>query len=325
MPGERLSMRKIRDVLRLRFAQGLSQRAIAGGTGLSVGAVNSYLSRARLAGLNWPLPEDLGDAQLETLLYPPLPDVAPDRRPVPDWAAVHRELRRPNVTLSLLWEEYRAGTGGQDGFSYSWFCDLYREWVGRLKPTLRQVHMAGERLFVDFAGHAMEVIDGASGEIRRAEIFVAVLGASSFIYAEATWSQGLADWIGAHVNALTAIGGTPRQIVSDNLRAGITRACFYEPTVNRTYADLAAHYGTAIIPARPYKPRDKAKAEVGVQVVQRWILARLRNRRFFSLAELNQAIRELVDQVNDRPMRGWGTNRRALYEGSPHDLLKIAR
>ena len=322
MPGERLSMRKIRDVLRLRFAQGLSQRAIAGSTGLSIGAVNSYLSRARLAGLNWPLPEDLGDVQLEALLYPPLPDVAPERRPVPDWAAVHRELRRPNVTLSLLWEEYRAGTGGQDGFSYSWFCDLYREWVGRLKPTLRQVHMAGERLFVDFAGHAMEVIDGASGEIRRAEIFVAVLGASSFIYAEATWSQGLADWIGAHVNALTAIGGTPRQIVSDNLRAGITRACFYEPTVNRTYADMAAHYGTAIIPARPYKPRDKAKAEVGVQVVQRWILARLRNRRFFSLAELNQAIRELVDQVNDRPMRGWGTSRRALYEQLDRPALK---
>ena len=322
MPGERLSMRKIRDVLRLRFAQGLSQRAIAGSTGLSIGAVNSYLSRARLAGLNWPLPEDLGDVKLEARLYPPLPDVAAERRPVPDWAAVHRELRRPNVTLSLLWEEYRAGTGGQDGFSYSWFCDLYREWVGRLKPTLRQVHMAGERLFVDFAGHAMEVIDGASGEIRRAEIFVAVLGASSFIYAEATWSQGLADWIGAHVNALTAIGGTPRQIVSDNLRAGITRACFYEPTVNRTYADMAAHYGTAIIPARPYKPRDKAKAEVGVQVVQRWILARLRNRRFFSLAELNQAIRELVDQVNDRPMRGWGTSRRALYEQLDRPALK---
>ena len=218
---------------------------------------------------------------------------------------MHRDLRRPNVTLALLWEEYRAAT--TDGFGYSWFCDLYREWAGRLKPTLRQVHIAGERLFVDFAGHTMEVIDAATGEIQRAEIFVAVLGASSFIYAEATASQALADWIGAHVNALTAIGGVPRQIVSDNLKAGITKACFYEPTVNRTYADMAAHYRTAIIPARPYKPRDKAKVEVGVQVVQRWILARLRNRRFFSLAELNRAIRELVDQLNDRPMRGWGT------------------
>jgi len=314
MPGERLSMRKIRDVLRLRFAHDLSQRAIAHSVRLSIGAVNSYLGRARLAKLDWPLPEDLSDAQLERLLYPPPPDVARQQRPVPDWAAVHRELRRPNVTLSLLWEEYRAGPGGRDGFGYSWFSDLYREWVGRLKPTLRQVHTAGERVFVDFAGHTMEVIDGATGEIRRAEIFVAVLGASNYIFAQATWTQSLPDWVAAHVNMLTFMGGVPRQIVSDNLRAGITRACFYEPLVNRTYADMAAHYGTAIVPARPYKPRDKAKVEVGVQVVQRWILGRLRNRRFFSLDELNQAIRELVDHLNDRPMRGWGTTRRALYE-----------
>ena len=314
MPGERLSMRKIRELLRLRFAQGLSQRAIGHSLQLSIGAVNSYLTRARLAGLDWPLPEELSDTQLEVLLYPPPPNVAPDRRPMPDWPVVHRELRRPNMTLSLLWEEYRTGSGMQDGFGYSWFCDLYREWVGRLKPTLRQVHTAGERIFVDFAGHAMEVIDGATGGIRRAEIFVGVLGASSYLFAQATWTQSLPDWIAAHTNMLTFIGGVPRQIVSDNLRAGITRACFYEPTVNRTYADMASHYGTAVIPARPYKPRDKAKVEVGVQVVQRWILARLRNRRFFSLAELNQAIHELVDQLNDRPMRGWGTTRRALYE-----------
>ena len=171
---------------------------------------------------------------------------------MPDWAAVHRELRRPNVTLSLLWEEYRGGTGAQDGFGYSWFCDLYREWVGRLKPTLRQVHTAGERVFVDFAGHAMEVIDGATGEVCRAEIFVAVLGASSYTFAQSVWTQSLPDWIAAHVAMLAFIGGVPRQIVSDNLRAGITRACFYEPLVNRTYADMASHYGTAVVPARPY-------------------------------------------------------------------------
>ena len=314
MPGERLSMRKIREVLRLRFAQELSQRAIAGSLGVSAGAVNACLNRARLAGLGWPLPDELDDARLEALLYPPPPQVATEQRPVPDWAVVHRELRRRDMTLALLWEEYRAGAGAQDAFGYSWFCDLYREWVGRLKPTLRQVHPAGERVFVDFAGHTMEVIDGATGEVHRAEVFVAALGASSYIFAQATWTQSLPDWIGAHVAMLTAIGGVPRQIVSDNLRAGITRACFYEPLVNRTYADMATHYGTAVIPARPYKPRDKAKVEVGVQVVQRWILARLRNRRFFSLAELNQAIGELVEQVNDRVMRGWGTTRRALYE-----------
>ena len=234
MPGERLSMRKIREVLRLRFAQGLSQRAIGASVGLSTGAVNACLSRARLAGLGWPLPEGLDDTQLEARLYPPPPDVATERRPVPDWAVVHRELRRPNVTLALLWEEYRTGAGSQDGFGYSWFCDLYREWVGRLKPTLRQVHTAGERVFVDFAGQSMEVIDGATGEVLRAEVFVGVLGASSYIYAEAVWTQSLPDWIAAHVNMMAFIGGVPRQIVSDNLRAGITRACFYEPLVNRT-------------------------------------------------------------------------------------------
>ena len=283
MPGERLSMRKIREVLRLRLGQELPQRAVAESLGLSQGAVNSYMARARRAGLGWPLPDGLDDAGLEALLYPPPTDVARERRPLPDWAVVHRELRRPNVTLSLLWEEYRGGAGGEGGF-------------------------------VDFAGHTMEVIDGTTGEVRQAEIFVGVLGASSYTYAQAVWSQSLPDWIAAHVDMLAFFVGVPRQIVSDNKRAGVTRACFYEPLINRTYADMAAHYGTAVVPARPYKPRDKAKVEVGVQVVQRWILARLRNRRFFSLEALNQAVGELVVHVNDRPMRGWGTTRRALFE-----------
>jgi transposase len=195
MPGERLSMRKIRELLRLRFAQGLSQRAIGTSLRISTGAVNACLGRARLAGLSWPLPEGLDDSQLEALLYPPPPSVATEQRPVPDWAVVHRELRRPNMTLALLWEEYRTEAGARDGFGYSWFCDLYRDWVGRLKPTLRQTHTAGERVFVDFAGHTMEVIDGATGEIHRAEVFVAVLGASSYVFAQATWTQSLPDWL----------------------------------------------------------------------------------------------------------------------------------
>ena len=213
MPGERLSMRKIRELLRLRWEHHLPQRVIGRSLRLSQGSVSDYLSRARRAGLSWPLPDTLDDARLEALLFPPPPDVARDQRPIPDWAAVHRDLRRANVTLALLWDEYRTAT--TDGFGYSWFCDLYREWAGRLKPTLRQVHTAGERVFVDFAGHTMEVIDGATGEIRRAEIFVAVLGASSYTYAEAIWTQSLPDWIGAHVNMLAFIGGVPRQIVSD--------------------------------------------------------------------------------------------------------------
>jgi len=312
MPAERLSMRQIREVLRLRFASELPQRGIAKSLGLSQGAVSGYLSRARAAGVSWPLPADLDDEQLESLLFPPPPAIAADQRPTPDWAWVHRELRRPNVTLALLWEEYRAGA--PDGFGYSWLCDLYRGWAGRLKPTMRQTHVAGEKLFVDFAGRTGEVVDGRTGEIIPVQIFVAVLGASSFTYVEAVWSQKLPDWIAAHVRAFAFFGGAPRQTVSDNLKAGITRACFHEPMVNRTYADMARHYGTAIVPARPYKPRDKAKVEVGVQVVGRWILARLRHRRFFSLAELNAAIRLLLDELNDRRMRGWGTSRRALFK-----------
>jgi transposase len=319
MPAERLSMRQIREVLRLRFASKLSQRAIAKSLRLSQGAVSTYLTRARAAGIVWPLPDDLDDAQLEALLYPPAPAVAADQRPIPDWAWVHRELRRPDVTLALLWEEYRAGA--PDGFGYSWFCDLYRGWAGRLKPTMRQTHIAGEKLFVDFAGRTGEVVDGRTGEVIAVQIFVAVLGASSFTYAEATWSQKLPDWIAAHVRAFAYFGGAARQTVGDNLKAGITKACFYEPMVNRTYADLARHYGTAIVPARPYKPRDKAKVEVGVQVVGRWILARLRHRRFFSLAELNAAIRVLLDELNDRPMRGWGMSRRALFEALDQPAL----
>jgi transposase len=312
MPGERLSMRKIRELLRLRLSSGLSQRAVGESVGLSQGAVCHYLNRAQRAGLSWPLPDGLDDQALEALLFPPPPDIPPDRRPKPDLAWVHRELRRPNVTLALLWEEYRAAA--PDGVSYSWFCDLYKEWAGRLKPTLRQIHPAGEKLFVDFAGHTVEVIDGLTGEIGQAQIFVAALGASSFTYAEAVWTQTLPDWITVHVNAFRFIGGVTRQIISDNLKAGVTKACFREPMVNRTYADMAAHYGAAILPARPYKPRDKAKVEVAVQVVQRWILARLRHRQFFSLAELNAAIRALVDQLNDRRMRGLGASRRSLFE-----------
>ena len=312
MPSERVPMRKIRDVLRLRLALGLSQRAVGCSLGLSQAAVSEYLGRARRAGVGWPLPDGLDDEQLEALLFPPPSQLPVEQRPVPDWAWVHRELRRPNVTLALLWEEHRAAA--PDGFGYSWFCDLYREWAGRLKPTLRQVHPAGERLFVDFAGSTVAVVEGANGEARQAEIFVAVLGASSFTYACAVWSQALPDWVGAHVRAFGYFGGVARQLVSDNLKSGVTRACFYEPAVNRTYTEMAAHYGTAVLPARPYKPRDKAKVEVGVQVVQRWILARLRHQRFFSLAELNSTIASLVEQLNDRTMRGLGTTRRALFE-----------
>ena len=232
-------------------------------------------------------------------------------KPESDWTYVHRELRRPGVTRMLLWEEYRQAE--PDGYGYSRWCELYRAWEGRLSPTMRQVHPAGERMFVDYAGQTIEVIDGRSGEIRQAQIFVAVMGASSYTYAEASWTQTLPDWIGSHVRALAFMGGVPAQLVPDNPKVGVDRANWYEPGLNRTYLDLATHYRTAILPARPRKPRDKAKVEVGVLVVERWILARLRNRRFFSLSELNQAIAELVADLNARPMRRLGVSRRDLF------------
>ncbi|WP_244443402.1 IS21 family transposase [Bradyrhizobium sp. Ai1a-2] len=252
-------MRHIREVLRLHYSVGMSQRAVARSLGLAQGTVCKYLSLASRVGMTWPLPPEFhDDVFLENRLFPPPADLPSNERPQPDWPAVHRELRRPGVTLMLLWEEYCGSNS--DSFSHSWFCERYKDWAGRLKPTLRQVHVAGEKLFVDYSGHTVEVVEGTTGELRTAQIFVAVLGASNYTYAEASSSQSLANWIASHVRAFSYFGGTARQTVSDNLKAGITRACFHEPMVNRTYADLARYYRTAIVPARPYRPRDKASA-----------------------------------------------------------------
>jgi transposase len=319
MPQERLPMRKIRDVLRLK-AGGLSKRRIAASLGLSATAAGECIRRAREAGVAWPLAADMTDEALERRLYGASPAAAKDRRPQPDWARVHRELKRAGVTLQLLWEEHRAAY--PDGHGYSRFCELYQDWKGRLSPTMRQTHVAGERLFVDYAGTTLEVIDGTTGEVRSAQLFVAALGASSYTYAEASLTQSLVDWIGSHTRAFAFYGGVAAMVVSDNLRAGITKACFYEPTVNRSYAEMAAHYDTAIVPARPRKPRDKAKVEAAVLLATRWIIAKLRNRQFFSLAELNAAIRDCVTTLNERRSRHLGASRRQLFEQLERAALK---
>jgi transposase len=313
MPAERVSMRRVREILRLKYETGASDRAIARSVGVARSTARLCLDRVAAAGLTWPLPEGLTDGALEALLFAGAGAMVGQRRKAePEWAEVHRELRRPGVTLMLLWEEYRAANPG--GYQYSRWCELYRAWEGRLSPTMRQVHPAGERLFVDFAGQTVEVTDPASGEIRAAQVFVAVLGASNYTYAEAVWTQSLPDWIGAHVRALEFLGGVPRQIVPDNLRTGVLRANWYEPGLNPTYADLAAHYGTAILPTRVRRPRDKAKVEAGVLVVERWILARLRHQRFTSLPALNAAVAALLENLNTRPMRRLGVSRRQLFE-----------
>jgi transposase len=312
-------MRKIHDVLRLSAA-GMSKRKIAASLGVSATAAGECIRRARRAGLSWPVPEGLTDEALECRLYPPATVPANDRRPRPDWAAVHRELRRSGVTLRLLWEEHRAVH--PDGYGYSRYCELYGAWEARLSPTMRQVHIAGERMFVDYAGTTLEVIDASTGEAMTAQLFVASLGATNYTYAEATWTQALSDWIGSHTRTFAFIVGVPAMVVSDNLRSGITKACFYEPAVNRTYAEMAAHYGTAIVPARPYRARDKAKVEVAVQVATRFIIAKLRDRKFFSLSELNAAIAELVTQINNRVSRHLGASRCALFEELERSALK---
>jgi transposase len=319
MPAERLPMRQVREVLRLKHAAGLSERHIAGALRISRSTVSEYLRRAAVVGLTWPVPADLDDAALEGRLFSPPFALPENPRPQPDWPRLHAELRRPGVTLLLLWEEYRAGQPA--GYGYSRFCDLYRDWRAGISPTMRQTHVAGERLFVDFAGQTVPITDCTTGTIRPAQIFVAALGASNYTYIEARWTQGLADWIGCHVNALTFIGGVSRQLVCDNLKAGVTAACRYEPGINRTYQEMAAHYRTAIVPTRVRRPRDKAKVEVAVQVVERWVLARLRHRRFFSLGELNVAIRELNDELNERNMRRIGCSRRALFEAIERPAL----
>ena len=311
MPAERLPMRKVREVLRLTYACGTSKRVIAQSLGIGRTAVGEYIRRAAVIGITWPVPGDLDDTALERKLFAPTGYNPPRSKPLPDWTHVHAELRRRGVTLALLWQEYRELH--PDGYGYSRFCDLYGEWRRSVTATMRQTHAAGEKLFVDFAGDTVPVFDAVTGQARDAKIFVAVLGASNYTYAEARFSEGLPDWIRAHVNALTFLGGVPKAIVCDNLKAGVTTASRYEPGVNRTYQELAAHYGTTIVPTRPRRPRDKAKVEVAVLIVERWILARLRNRRFFSLAELNAAIGTLVDELNSRLMRKLGASRREFF------------
>lgn len=313
-------MRKIKDVLRLHFEAGLNQRAIARSIGTSHTTVGDYLKRANRAGLTWPLPDNLDEARLEHLLFPPTAALPPDQRPLPDWASIHLELKRKGVTLALLWEEYQSIY--PDGYRYSRFCDLYREWSGKLQLSMRQEHKAGEKLFVDYAGQTLPIVDRNTGEIRDAQIFVAALGASNYTFAEATWAQGLKDWIGSHVRAFSFYDGVAEIVVPDNLKSGVSKPCRYEPDINPTYAELAAHYGCAVIPARVRKPKDKSKVEVAVQVAERFILARLRNRTFFSLAEANHAIRELVDDLNRRPFKKLPGCRQQLFETLDRPALK---
>lgn len=319
MPAERLSMRKVREVLRLKHALAMSYREISEATGVSKTQVSEYVRRAEVAGLAWPLPDGLDDAALDQRLFPVAGDGGRARRAI-DWPAIQIELARRGVTLALLWQEYLAEL--PTGYSYTRFCELHNVWRRTVSATMRQTHLAGEKLFVDWAGDTIGVVDPATGEVHQARVFVAALGASNFTYAEARWTETLPDWIGAHVNAFAAIGGVPVALVPDNLKAGITKPSRYEPGINRTYQDLADHYGCVVLPTRIVKPRDKAKVEVAVQIVERFVLAKLRNVTFFSLAELNVAIRGCVATINAKVMRRVGKSRSELLETLDRPGLK---
>ena len=320
MPAERLTMRKVKEVLRLKLGQGLSERQVAKSCSIARSTVAEYICRAKRVGIFRPLPEGLDEADLERLLFPSQPPIATEERSLPDWSYVYQELKRKGVTKFLLWQEYRERYPA--GYQYSRFCQLYNDWLGKLNPVMRQEHRAGEKLFVDYCGQSIEVVDRGTGEVKEAEIFVAVLGASNYTYAEAFRSQSLPDWITAHVHTFEFFGGVPELIIPDNLRSGVSKASRYEPDINPTYQEMASHYGTAVIPARVRKPRDKAKVEAGVQVVERWILARLRNQVFFSLVELNSFIRKLLVKLNERPFKKLPGSRKSFFETLDHPALK---
>lgn len=319
MANNRLSMRKITEVLRLYHECGRTLREISRATGASPTTVGDYLRRAKAAGLSYPLPVGLDDAAIELKLFPPQ---VPSNvvRPEPDWVWAHREMGKKSVTLELLWQEYKAEH--PDGYQYSWFCERYRQCAGRLPLTMRQTHTPGEKLFVDYAGQTLPIIDGLTGEIRQAQLFVAVLGASNYTYAEATWTQQLPDWIGSHVRTFEFMGGVTEILVPDNLKSGVKHPSYYDPDLNPTYRDMAAHYGVAVLPARARRPRDKAKVENGVLVVERWILARLRNQRFFSLEEANRAISALLAGLNQRPFKKLPGSRHSVFVELDRPALK---
>lgn len=302
MKPKKVKVSKLKEIIRLKYEANLSIRQIAGSTGISKTVISKYLQRAAAAALIWPLPVELSESQLLAILQPKRIGATTALVAEPDFAELSVELSRKGMTRQLLWEEY-AERHPDNHYSYSRFTVLYRRWHKIQRISMRQIHIAGDKLFIDYAGLTLKIINPSTGEERSAQVFVAVLGASSYTYAEATWTQTLPDWIGSHIRALEFYGGVPQILVPDNLKSAVTKACRYDPELNPSYAQLAAHYHVAVIPARPYKPKDKSKAEVGVQIVERWIMMRLRKRQLFSLADANRDIRTLLEDLNNRPFK----------------------
>lgn len=314
-----LSMRKIREILRLGLKNGEGLREISRSCSIAHKTAGKYLRRAKELSLSYKEIEQMDDEKLKRLLIKACDEKKIRGKPEPDWEYIHTEMKKKGVTRQLLWQEYKEVH--PDGYQSTQFCELYSKWKKTLKISLRQTHKAGEKTFVDYAGQTVPVINRHTGEPKEAQIFVAVLGASNYTYAEATWDQSLKSWIGSHVRSYEYFGGVSRVTVPDNLKSGVSKTCRYEPDINPTYHEMAEHYGTVIIPARANKPKDKAKVEAGVLVVERWILAALRNRTFFSLSELNVAIRELLEVLNNKLFKKLEGTRRSCFEGAEKQEL----
>jgi transposase len=313
-------MREAKEILRQKWLLGKSHREAGASVGRGPATISDVLQRAAVAGLReWSQVESLDEAELERRLYRPPHEIV-RTRPLPDWQHVHTELHRPGVTLLLLHLEYREAH--PDGYEYSQFCELFGRWHKTQHPTMRQIHRAGEKTFVDYSGQRPQIVDRHTGEVTDVEVFVAVLGASNYTYAEATMSQRGPDFIASHVRAFNFFGGATRDTICDQLRSGVSHPCRYEPGIQRTYEEMARHYGTTVLPARPRKAQDKAKVENGVQQAERWLLAPLRNQKFFCLAELNARIAELLVALNDREMEDYGASRRQLYEQLDRPALR---
>ena len=306
----RKTMRRIKECFRLSYESGLNQTQIARALSIGRSTVWDYLKKFEESGLSWEEASGWREEELDKRLF--TRPGTPAGRALPDFQYIHKELRRPGVTLQLLWEEYKSENS--DGYGYSRFCMLYREWRKKLKIYMRQVHVGGDKVFVDYSGKKPCIYDPKAGEKKEVELFVMAWGASHYLYAEAQQSQKSKDWIMGHVRGFEYFGCVPRLIVPDNLKSAVTKACWYDPDINQSYTKLAEHYGIGVLPARPARPKDKPKVENGVQIIQRWIVARLRNRRFYSLAELNKAIRELLDEANHKPMQKLKKSRFELFE-----------
>ncbi|MFC0180536.1 IS21 family transposase, partial [Thorsellia kenyensis] len=307
-----ISMRKLKEILRLKFDAKLPHRRIAQSLSISASTVSYYVNRAGQLGITWPIPSDLNDRDLEHAFQSTQVKIKQPRYPVPDWVEIKNQLTNKTITLQFLWDEYASKSTYH--YSYPQFCRLYKQWLKKQKLSMRQHHIAGEKLFVDYCGPTVNIVDPTTHEIIKAQIFVAVMGASSYTYAEATHSQNLENWIMSHVRCFEFLGGVPSIIIPDNLKSAVTKASRYEPDLNPTYQQLAAYYGTTVLPTRPYKPKDKAKVEVAVQVVERWIIARLRHETFYSLAQLNASIRALIDELNARQLQKRTDSRRSLFQ-----------